>query len=102
METDTAVVELSSDSSAPASPVKNGNDECDRIAALINKYKCEGSTIRKLECISDSGEETVLVSDVNEDKNSFDENVQERFSSLRGFAVLRGDSRVINTAGEYK
>lgn len=62
------VIELSSDSSAPASP--GGDAEHDRIAALINKYNRKTSGTTKRECISDSDEETVILSDNCSDKSN--------------------------------
>lgn len=76
MENSPVIVELSSDSSPPASPAKN--DESDRIAALINKYKSEQHTITKRECISDSDEETVLLSDGEIDKNSLSDGLHRK------------------------
>lgn len=92
MENSTVIVELSSDSSPPASPAKN--DESDRIAALINKYKSEQHTITKRECISDSDEETVLLSDGESDKNS----LSDGFHRKSIFAHFSSKNEIIENA----
>lgn len=90
-----AVIDLSSDSSASASSTA---DQCDRIAALIRKYQYQESTITGRECISGSDEDTVLISDIDEDKNSAYEiavkkkNNEECIGSFLGNSAAAGDA----------
>lgn len=95
-----AVIELSTDSSAPASPVKN--DENDRIAALISKYNCGQTALIRKECISDSDEETVLLSDCdNDDRIGFVDACREKFSpaALSGDEMRFSDDKAERAAG---
>lgn len=72
-----SVIDLSSDSNASSSPTV---DKCDRIAALISKYQNQKTVITRRECISDSDEDTVLISDIDEDKNSVYDPVKQQIN----------------------
>lgn len=97
MEERAAVIELSSDSSAPASPVKD--EQNDRIAALISKYNCGQTAITKRQCISDSDEETVLLDDHDDDKDCFVGGFKEKLSSLDSPASSGDELRFCDIAG---
>lgn len=80
MTENAAVIELSSDSSAPTSPARN--DENDRIAALISKYNIGQTATTKREYISDSDEATVLLNDHDDNKQNFVDGFNKKFSPL--------------------
>lgn len=98
-----AVIELSSDSNSSNCSVEN--KEYDRIAALINKYGSEELLSARTERRSDSDDETVLVSAIDEENkaapdNNINEKIEIKFSSCSALVNYGSSSNLSEIGNE--